>query len=225
VSRWGDPALWARLVAGEECGICRDAPPAGAVATLEASWVVPGEDGPMRGYCWLPLRRHAVELHDLGPAEAGAYVRDMQRVGRAVQALTGAVKLNWELHGNTVPHLHAHLFPRYPGDPFEHGPIDPRAVRAPVYGPGEFERFREDLRAALAGPAADPARRIAGFHTDDEGHWVAELECGHGQHVRHDPPWQLRPWVTTPEGRAGMLGTTLRCRRCAAAGQEHGGGA
>ena len=40
-------------------------------------------------------------------------------------------------------------------------------------------------------------RRITGFHEDEEGHWVAELECGHAQHVRHDPPWQSRPWVTT----------------------------
>ena len=32
-------------------------------------------------------------------------------------------------------------------------------------------------------------RAVIGFETDDEGHWVARLECGHGQHVRHDPPW------------------------------------
>jgi hypothetical protein len=53
-----------------------------------------------------------------------------------------------------------------------------------------------------------------GFHQDDERHWVAELECGHTQHVRHDPPWQVRPWVVSPVGRAGRLGTTLECRRC-----------
>lgn len=57
-------------------------------------------------------------------------------------------------------------------------------------------------------------RRITGFHQDDEGDWVAELECGHGQHVRHDPPWYLREWVTTPEGRQGRIGTTLPCRAC-----------
>jgi uncharacterized protein DUF3565 len=34
-------------------------------------------------------------------------------------------------------------------------------------------------------------RRIVGYHQDDERHWVAELECGHAQHVRHDPPWQV----------------------------------
>jgi hypothetical protein len=63
-------------------------------------------------------------------------------------------------------------------------------------------------------------RRIVGFHTDEEGHWVADLECGHGQHVRHDPPWQNRPWVITPEGRARFLGTALRCRKCVNEGRR-----
>jgi ketosteroid isomerase-like protein len=57
-------------------------------------------------------------------------------------------------------------------------------------------------------------QRIVGFHQDEEGHWVAELECGHGQHVRHDPPWQERPWVTTEGGRRGRLGTLLECAKC-----------
>lgn len=57
-------------------------------------------------------------------------------------------------------------------------------------------------------------QRIAGFRQDEEQHWVAELECGHAQHVRHTPPWQVRPWVLTPEGRASRLGTRLPCRQC-----------
>jgi hypothetical protein len=60
-----------------------------------------------------------------------------------------------------------------------------------------------------------PERRITGFHLDEQEDWVAELECGHGQHVRHRPPWINRPWVTTPEGRASRLGETLRCKKCA----------
>ena len=59
-----------------------------------------------------------------------------------------------------------------------------------------------------------PPRRIVGFHQDDERHWVADLECGHSQHVRHDPPWQVRPWVVTVEGRNARLGATLECRLC-----------
>jgi hypothetical protein len=57
-------------------------------------------------------------------------------------------------------------------------------------------------------------RRIVGFHRDDEGHWVADLDCGHGQHVRHDPPWQVREWVTSEAGRTRFLGTVLNCVRC-----------
>jgi hypothetical protein len=57
-------------------------------------------------------------------------------------------------------------------------------------------------------------RRITGFHQDEERHWVAELECGHNQHVRHDPPWQLRPWVLTEEGRRSRLGEALNCVIC-----------
>ena len=58
-------------------------------------------------------------------------------------------------------------------------------------------------------------RAIAGFHQDDHGDWVAELECGHTQHMRHQPPWQVRPWVLTPEGRARFLGTRVPCAECA----------
>lgn len=68
-------------------------------------------------------------------------------------------------------------------------------------------------------------RAIVGFHLDDEGHWVAELECGHGQHVRHRPPWEVREWVTTEDGRASRLGIELSCKRCdmgAAARKEDG---
>lgn len=55
---------------------------------------------------------------------------------------------------------------------------------------------------------------IVGFHKDEHGDWVADLKCGHTQHVRHDPPWQLRPWVTTEEGRKKHLGMELNCKKC-----------
>nr|WP_277872182.1 DUF3565 domain-containing protein [Marinobacter maroccanus] len=55
---------------------------------------------------------------------------------------------------------------------------------------------------------------ITGYHKDEESHWVAQLACGHNQHVRHTPPWVNRPWVTTEEGRESMLGFELDCRKC-----------
>lgn len=57
-------------------------------------------------------------------------------------------------------------------------------------------------------------RKIVAFHQDSQQDWVAELECGHQQHVRHTPPWMNRLWVLTDEGRAGRLGAALECAEC-----------
>ncbi len=57
-------------------------------------------------------------------------------------------------------------------------------------------------------------RRIVRFHQDDEGEWVAELDCRHNQHVRHRPPFQQRPWVTDEATRAEHIGTPLDCPLC-----------
>jgi hypothetical protein len=61
-------------------------------------------------------------------------------------------------------------------------------------------------------------RRIVGYHVDDENHWVADLECGHSQHVRHEPPLMQRPWVLTESGRRSHLGTELQCVLCDVSG-------
>jgi diadenosine tetraphosphate (Ap4A) HIT family hydrolase len=149
VSLWADPAAWQHRRSAEACVICRQGMPNDILAELETSWVTVNEDAPMRGYACLVLRRHAVELHDLTEAEGAAFMRDVRRVSAAVQAVTAAIKLNYEVHGNSIPHLHMHFLPRYPGDPFEGGPIDPKAVSQPVYAPGEVATFRARLRAAL----------------------------------------------------------------------------
>lgn len=55
---------------------------------------------------------------------------------------------------------------------------------------------------------------IVGYHQDERGDWVADLVCGHGQHVRHQPPMTNRPWVLTETGRARHIGTMLSCKQC-----------
>ena len=62
-------------------------------------------------------------------------------------------------------------------------------------------------------------RKIIAFHRDEQGHWVAELECGHHQHVRHRPPWINRPWIVSEAGRQRHIGRRLNCKVC---DLEHG---
>jgi len=57
-------------------------------------------------------------------------------------------------------------------------------------------------------------RKIIGYHLDEEQDWVAELDCYHGQHVRHKPPFFNRPWVITESGRNSQLASLLNCVRC-----------
>lgn len=57
-------------------------------------------------------------------------------------------------------------------------------------------------------------KTITAYHKDEENHWVAQLTCGHNQHVRHMPPWTNRPWVVTKSGRESKLGFQLDCKKC-----------
>jgi diadenosine tetraphosphate (Ap4A) HIT family hydrolase len=147
--QWADPAAWERRKSAENCVICRAGKPNDVLVELDASWVTVGEDAPIRGYACLVFRRHAVELHELSEIEGQNFMRDIRRVSRAVQKVTAAVKLNYEVHGNSIPHLHMHFFPRYPGDPFGTGPINAKAVQRPIYAPGELKVLRSRLLEAL----------------------------------------------------------------------------
>ena len=57
-------------------------------------------------------------------------------------------------------------------------------------------------------------RVICGFHRDEDNDWVAEVSCGHAQHVRHRPPFQLREWITVAAGRDSHVGTAIECSLC-----------
>lgn len=57
--------------------------------------------------------------------------------------------------------------------------------------------------------------RVVGYDRDEQGHWFVKLSCGHTQHLRHDPPWQSRPWVLDATERARRLGTPFTCGWCA----------
>jgi diadenosine tetraphosphate (Ap4A) HIT family hydrolase len=69
------------------------------------------------GYCILVSRRHATELSQLSDDERQGYLAEMCLLARAIEDCFQPHKLNYELLGNQVPHLHWHLFPRYQGDP------------------------------------------------------------------------------------------------------------
>jgi diadenosine tetraphosphate (Ap4A) HIT family hydrolase len=148
MSAWSDADRWRALVDGSACPICLRGVPLDVIATLPGSWLTMPADGPMLGYVCLVSRVHATELHQLEDGAAQAFMRDAQRVGRSLCEATGAIKLNHEIHGNSLPHLHMHFFPRHPGDQFEGKPIDPRSASR-NYSTAEFAEVRSLLLYGL----------------------------------------------------------------------------
>jgi diadenosine tetraphosphate (Ap4A) HIT family hydrolase len=76
-----------------------------------------------QGYCILAARRHATEFSQLPDADRRAYFDEMCCLARAIEDCFHPHKLNYELLGNQVPHLHWHLFPRYRHDPDHLRPV------------------------------------------------------------------------------------------------------
>lgn len=74
------------------------------------------------GYCVLVSRDHATELSQLG-ADRSAFLDEMATLAAAVEAVFRPLKLNYELLGNQVQHLHWHIFPRYATDPDRRRPV------------------------------------------------------------------------------------------------------
>ena len=80
-------------------------------------------DDHVRGYALAFFRgRHVVEPTELANDEAQQFWRELLLVARAIEAEYSPVKLNLMFLGNAMPHLHAHLIPRYRDDPDAGGP-------------------------------------------------------------------------------------------------------
>jgi len=95
-------------------------------------------------------KRHVIEPFEL-PASAGfAFWRDVLGVAKALTDLFAPVKMNYEIHGNTIPHLHVHLYPRFHADPFVGRPIDPREVSF-TRSKAERTRIGRAIRRAATG--------------------------------------------------------------------------
>jgi diadenosine tetraphosphate (Ap4A) HIT family hydrolase len=117
--------------------------PAGGVyrriRDFSASVAVLAPDQFYRGYTLVIARTHARELYELPDAESTRYYQEMLAVARAIGTACAPRKMNYELLGNTVPHLHWHLFPRHADDPnparptWEH-PHEPRFLEAAEAG-------------------------------------------------------------------------------------------
>ncbi len=76
-----------------------------------------------KGYSFVTLKWHSEELHQLSSKDRTNFLQDMSNVAAALAKTFNPDKMNYELLGNGMPHLHWHLIPRYKTDPLWGRPI------------------------------------------------------------------------------------------------------
>lgn len=101
------------------CAACAGTwPPAGhRIADCGVSTAYLHDDQFFQGWTVLVLNRHATELFELAAAERARLMDEVARVSQALAREFRAVKMNYALLGNQLPHIHWHLIPRGPDDP------------------------------------------------------------------------------------------------------------
>ena len=108
--------------------------------------------GIQRGYTIVIWRgRHVAEPTELGREEAGQFWSELLAVGRALEEYLRPVKLNYDLLGNSLPHLHAHVVPRYADDPKPGWPFPFPEEQPPAIPEDELRRDVDALRTLAAG--------------------------------------------------------------------------
>lgn len=75
------------------------------------------EDQFFTGWTVLVLKDHRTELFQLTRDERTKLIEEVSRAGEALTEIFDVEKINSELLGNQVPHIHWHVIPRLKSDP------------------------------------------------------------------------------------------------------------
>ena len=96
---------------------CRAGAEPAAIARMRSGWAVMGRQQVLRGYCLLLPDPVVPHLNALQPDARDLFLSDLGRLGDAVLAATGALRINYAIFGNLEPALHAHVHPRFIDEP------------------------------------------------------------------------------------------------------------
>jgi diadenosine tetraphosphate (Ap4A) HIT family hydrolase len=152
--RSGDPSV--QTLIHERVASARAGANPTVIGRLRSGWVVLGDSQHLRGYCLLLPDPVVPSVNHLRGSERAIFLADMVAVGDALLAVTDAIRINYEILGNSDPALHAHIFPRYTTEPepYRSGPVwnYERGLRASVPFDGERDHaLMREIFEALGG--------------------------------------------------------------------------
>lgn len=86
------------------------------IADLEVSELFLFKEQSHPGRCNVVYKAHGVELHELSDEQRDAFMRDVTKVAKAIQAAFNPTKINYGAYADTLTHLHMHIVPKYVGE-------------------------------------------------------------------------------------------------------------
>ena len=119
------------------------------IADLGLSKAYLHDDQFFPGWTVVVFQRHATELFHLAPTERIQLMEEVNLVAKTLAHVLAAKKINYELLGNQLPHIHWHLIPRLAADP---APLEPvwRVEHDPVRRAGpDLQDTIQLLRQAI----------------------------------------------------------------------------
>jgi diadenosine tetraphosphate (Ap4A) HIT family hydrolase len=93
------------------------------IAELEQCYVLLNRDQFFPGYCFVLTKSHVTELFHLDKTVRGTVIEEVNVVAEALFKAFNPAKINYELLGNMVPHMHWHVVPRFTTDKLWPRPI------------------------------------------------------------------------------------------------------
>ncbi len=145
----------------DSCWVCQNLHEPASLVVYESRTCVAklNPDQLFRGYTFVTLKWHEEEFQRLSDRHRRSFLEDMSKVGKALKAALNPDRVNYELLGNAMPHLHWHVIPRYMSDPMWGRPIWAGSRSRKRLSTDGYSEIARVLKAQLSGRTSSRSTR------------------------------------------------------------------
>lgn len=160
MTKWNIDQSWYDRISGKSCKLCdelkhgEETSMGLVVSEMRVCRWILAKNQYIRGYSILVLAEHRIELFELDRETRHQFMDDISDVTRILSDTLSPIKINVEMQGNVVPHLHCHVKPRFAADTPGHARIFQGAGNV-ILPAAELSTMRDEFRERMSGNPED----------------------------------------------------------------------
>ncbi len=135
-----------------ECLYCQNLPVLDElmikICDLEVSQLFLFKEQSYHGRCNVVYKDHGIEFHELSDEQRDAFMRDVAKVGKAIQAAFNPTKINYGAYSDTLTHIHMHIAPKYK-DGYGFGGVFEMNPKKTYLSDAEYAQVIEKIKSNL----------------------------------------------------------------------------